>query len=60
VVTYSTVFRLKRVDAWIVYLSLLCCVYHRSQRRRDHLLDSLIHHVRQYLDAAKDVSTEGV
>ena len=28
-VTYYSVFRMKRLDAWIVYLYLLCFVYHR-------------------------------
>jgi TnpA family transposase len=59
-VTYYSVFRLKRLDAWVVYLYLLCFVYHRYQRLHDHLLESLIHHVRQYMDAAKDVSKERV
>ena len=59
-VTYYSVFRLKRLDAWIVYLYLLCFVYHRYQRLHDHLIESLIHHVRQYVDAAKDVSKERV
>lgn len=45
-VTYYSVYRLKRLDIRIVYVYLLCFVYHRYQRLHDHLLDSLIHHVR--------------
>jgi TnpA family transposase len=48
------------LDAWIVYRYLLCFVYHRYQRLHDHLLESLIHHVRQDMDAAKDVSKDRV
>jgi hypothetical protein len=59
-VTYDSVFRLKRLDAWAVSLYLLCFVYHRYQRLHDHLLESLIYHVRPYVDAAKDVSKERV
>ena len=48
-VTYYSVYRLKRLDAWMVYGYLLCFVSDRYQRCHDHVLDSLIHHVRQYM-----------
>jgi hypothetical protein len=59
-VMYYSVYRLKRLDVWLRYLYLLCFVYHRYQRVHDHLLDSLIHHVRQYMDAAQDAAKDRV
>jgi hypothetical protein len=59
-VMYYSVYRLKRLDAWLRYLYLLCFVYHRYQRVHDHLLDSLIHHVRQYMDVAHEAAKDRV
>lgn len=59
-VMYYSVYRLKRLDAWLRYLYLLCFVYHRYQRVHDHVLESLIHHVRQYMDAAHEAAKERV
>jgi TnpA family transposase len=59
-VTYYSVYRLKRFDVWLRSLYLLCFVYHRYQRFHDHVLDSLIHHVRQYMDAAHAAAKERV
>jgi len=52
-VTYYSVFRLKQLDEPIVYIYLLCFVYHRYQRLHDNLINSLIHYVRRYADEAK-------
>ena len=54
-VTYYSVFRLKRFDQPLVYLYLLCFVYHRYQRLHDNLINSLIHNVRQYMEAFEHV-----
>jgi hypothetical protein len=51
---------MKQLDGWVVSLYLLCFVYYRYQQLHDHLLESLIHHLGQYIDAAKDVSKEHV
>jgi len=59
-VTYYSVYKLKRLDTSLVYLYLLCFIYHRYQRLHDNLLGSLIHHVRQYDDAANEVAKERV
>src|SRR5262245_35858767 len=59
-VMYYSVYRLKRLDGWLRYLYLLCFVYHRYQRVHDHLLESLIHHVRQYMDTAHEAAKERV
>ena len=52
-VSYYSVFRLKQLDTWIVYLYLLCFVFHRYQRFNDHLLTCFIQLVKQYSDEAK-------
>ena len=52
-VSYYSVFRLKQLDTWIVYLYLLCFVIYRYQRFNDHLLTCFIQLVKQYSDEAK-------
>lgn len=59
-VTYYSVYQLKRFERPIVYVYLLCFVSHRYQRLHDHLLESLIHHVRQYTDAAQEAAKDRV
>lgn len=59
-VLYYSVYRLKRVDGWLRHLYLLCFVYHRYQRVHDHVLESLLHHVRQYMDTAQGAAKERV
>jgi hypothetical protein len=59
-VTYYSVFRLKQLDERLVHVYLLCFVSHRYQRLHDHLITSLIYHVRRYADAAKDAAKERV
>src|SRR4029450_4141523 len=59
-VTYYSVYKLKRFNQWIVYLYLLCFVSHRYQRLHDNLINSLIHHVRRYADEAKEAAKERV
>jgi TnpA family transposase len=58
--TYYSVYRLKRLAPWMVYVYLLCFVSHRYQRCHDHVLDSLIHHVRQYMDEAHKAAKDRV
>lgn len=59
-VTYYSVFRLRRFDQFLVYLYLLCFVYHRYQRLHDNLILSLIYNVRGYIDEAKVAAKERV
>jgi TnpA family transposase len=59
-VNYYSVYKLKRFDKWIVYLYLLCFVYHRYQRLHDNLIDSFIYHVRRYTDEAKEAAKERI
>jgi len=59
-VGYYSVYKLKRFHASTAYVYLLCFVYHRYQRLHDNLINSLLHHVRRYNDAAKGAAKEGV
>jgi hypothetical protein len=59
-VHYYSVYKLKRLPVWTTYLYLLCFVVHRYQRLHDHLLTSLLSHVRQYTEAAKAAAKERV
>src|SRR5713226_2042410 len=59
-VSYYSVFRLKQLDTWIVYLYLLCFAVHRYQRFNDNLLTCFIHLVKQYADEAKATAKRAV
>jgi TnpA family transposase len=59
-VTYYSVFRLKQLEERTVHIYLLCFVYHRYQRLHDHLINSLLSHVRQYTDSAKEAAKDQV
>lgn len=52
-VSYYSVYKLKRFDEWTAYVYLLCFVSHRYQRLHDNLILSLIYNVRGYVDEAK-------
>ena len=59
-VTYYTVFRLCQLDEWIVYIYLLCFIYHRYQKLHDNLINCLIYDVRGYIDDTKSYAKERV
>ena len=59
-VTYYSVFRLKQLDEQMVYIYLLCFVYHRYQRLNDNLIKCLLSNVRAYIDEAKEAAKEQV
>jgi TnpA family transposase len=59
-VSYYSVYKLKRFEEATAHVYLLCFVYHRYQRLHDNLLSSLIHHVRRYHEAAKTVAKDRV
>lgn len=52
-ISYYSVFRLKRLNEWAVYIYLLCFVFHRYQRMHDNLINTFIYSVRSYTDDAK-------
>lgn len=59
-VSYYSVFRLRQLDESVVYLYLLCFVFHRYQRLHDNLINCLIHNVRRFVDEAKVAAKERV
>lgn len=59
-ISYYSVFRLKRLNEWIVYIYLLCFVFHRYQRMNDNLINTFIYSVRGYIDDAKSTAKERV
>lgn len=59
-VTYYSVFRLKRLAQGIVHVYLLCFVSHRYQRLHDNLISSLRYNVRRYVEACKGAAKEQV
>lgn len=59
-VDYYSVYKLKRLNEWIVYVYLLCFVYHRYQRMHDNLINTFIYRVRSYMDEAKLIAKERV
>ena len=59
-VSYYSVYKLKRFHVWTAYVYLLCFVYHRYQRLHDNLINSMIHSVRRYTDEAKGAARERV
>jgi hypothetical protein len=59
-VSYYSVYKLKRFNESTTYIYLLCFVYHRYQRLHDNLIQCFIHHVRQYREAARVEAKEQV
>lgn len=59
-VTYYSVFSLKQLDERVVYIYLICFVYHRYQRINDNLIKCLLSKVREYIDDAKEAAKEQV
>ncbi|WP_404452705.1 Tn3 family transposase [Virgibacillus necropolis] len=59
-VGYYSVYKLKRLDEWVVYVYLLCFVYHRYQRMNDNLINTFIYNVRHYIDESKSVAKDQV
>lgn len=59
-VDYYSVFRLKQLDESLVFIYLLCFVYHRYQKLHDNLINCLIYQVRRYVEEAKAAAKERV
>jgi TnpA family transposase len=57
-VGYYSVYKLKRLNEWVVYLYILCFVYNRYQQVNDNLINTLIYNVRKYNDEAKNKGKE--
>src|SRR5699024_3536215 len=59
-VNYYSVYKLKRLDEWLVFVYLLCFVYYRYQRMNDNLINTFIYNVRQYIDEAKSTAKDQI
>jgi hypothetical protein len=59
-VSYYSVYKLKRFPESTTYIYLLCFVYHRYQRLHDNLMQCFLSHVRQYREAARAEAKEQV
>jgi TnpA family transposase len=59
-VTYYSVFRLKRLPQGMVHVYLMCFILDRYQRLHDNLISSLRYNVKRYVDATKDAAKERV
>ena len=59
-VNFYSVFRLQQLDEKLVFIYLLCFVYHRYQQLHDNLINSFLYHMRQLTDAAKQAAKEQV
>ena len=59
-VSYYSVYKLKRLNESTAYVYLLCFVYHRYQILHDNLIQCFIHNVRQYREAAQEDGKEQV
>lgn len=59
-VTYYSVYKLKQLNEWMVYLYLLCFAHYRYQRLHDNVINCLIYKVREYSDKAKQAGKEKV
>lgn len=57
-IDFYSVFRLNRLNEWMVYVYLLCYVYYRYQRMNDNLINTLIYNVRRYMDEAKSTAKD--
>jgi hypothetical protein len=59
-VSYYSVYKLKRFNESTAYIYLLCFVYHRYQRLHDNLIQCFIYHIRQYRETARAEAKEQV
>nr|WP_230322514.1 MULTISPECIES: DUF4158 domain-containing protein [unclassified Bacillus (in: firmicutes)] len=49
-VEYYSVYKLKQFDESLIYIYLLCFIFHRYQRMNDNLINSFIYKMRKYND----------
>lgn len=59
-IAYYSVFRLRQLDEHLVYIYLLCFIFHRFQRFQDNLITYFINQVRSYVDEARQVAKDAV
>ncbi|MED0906624.1 DDE transposase [Bacillus cereus] len=59
-VEYYSVYKLKRFDESLIYIYLLCFIFHRYQRMNDNLINSFIYKMRKYNDDILSFAKEQV
>lgn len=59
-VEYYSVYKLKRLQEWTVYIYLLCFIHHRYHQLNDNLINTFIYNVRHYINVAKKYAKEQV
>jgi TnpA family transposase len=57
-VDYYSVYKLRQLSGFTVYVYLLCFIRHRYQKLHDNLIQSLLHHVRKYGDDAREAAKD--
>jgi len=57
-VDYYSVYKLRQLSGFTVYVYLLCFIQHRYQKLHDNLIQSLLHHVRKYGDDAREAAKD--
>lgn len=59
-IEYYSVYKLKQLNKWTVYLYLLCYIHDRFQKVHDNLINTLIYSTRRYKNEAKSLAKEEV
>ncbi len=59
-VSYYSVFSLKRFSTWKRYLYLMCFVHHRYQQHHDNLIECFLFYVRKFYEIGKETAKEKV
>lgn len=59
-IDHYTVYKLKRMEDWTVYLYLLCFVHYRYQQLQDNLIKGFLHHLRRFEEAITEAVKERV
>ena len=57
-VDYYSVYKLRQLSGFTVYVYLLCFIQHRYQKLHDNLIQSLLHHIRKHGDDAREAAKE--
>jgi hypothetical protein len=57
-VSFYTIFNLKRMSREIIHAYLLCFISYRYQTVNDNLVNTFLHHVNKFIDEAKKAAKE--
>ena len=59
-VSYYSVYKLKRMNSTTTYTYILCFIYNRFQQCNDNLINSFIHHVNGYFNDAEKYAIQAI